>query len=106
MRKFPFKEIVPLSKLKFVCSLLSLLTAIKGCLSEFGLFSIGRALSSPPTPYQVQFVVSNNSITEVAMLNDNTVLLSILVMPMSWHNLDWNANCPIPARRLASPRMD
>ena len=33
--------------------ILSLFTAIKGCLSEFGLFSFGRALSSQPTPYQV-----------------------------------------------------
>ena len=31
----------------------SLLTAIKGSPSEFGLFAIGRALSSPPTHYQV-----------------------------------------------------
>ena len=35
------------------CWILSLFTAIKGCLSEFGFISIGRALSSQPTPYQV-----------------------------------------------------
>ena len=28
------------------------LSAIKGCLSEFGIFSFGQALSSQPTPYQ------------------------------------------------------
>ena len=36
-----------------LCWILSLVTAIKGCLSEFGLFPFGRALSSQPTPYQV-----------------------------------------------------
>ena len=43
------------------CSILSLLTAIKGCLSEFGLFSFGRVLSSQLTPYQVQtkFILPN-----------------------------------------------
>ena len=33
--------------------ILSLFTAIKGFLSEFGVFSFGLALSSQPTPYQV-----------------------------------------------------
>ena len=31
--------------------MLFLVTAIKGGLSEFGIFSFGRALSSQPTPY-------------------------------------------------------
>ena len=35
------------------CSILSLLTAIKGSPCEFDLFAFGRALSSQPTPYQV-----------------------------------------------------
>ena len=33
--------------------ILFLITAIKRCLSEFGIFSFGRAHSSQPTPYQV-----------------------------------------------------
>ena len=44
-------------------SILSLLAAIKGGLSEFGLFSVGhccqRALSSKPTPYQVLKIHEN-----------------------------------------------
>ena len=39
----------------FAYWILSLFTAKKGCLSAFGLFSFGRALSSQLTPYQVYF---------------------------------------------------
>ena len=46
--------VVRLGSLQFSsCSILSLWTAIKGCLFKFGLFTFGRALSSQPTPFQV-----------------------------------------------------
>ena len=37
----------------------------QGCISEFGLFLFGRALSSPPTPYQVLTIkISKTTDTE------------------------------------------
>ena len=44
--------VITLLHLLHSCWILSLFTAIKGCLSEFGIFR-RRALSSQPAPYQV-----------------------------------------------------
>ena len=45
--------VLNLNETNSVCSILSLLTAIKGCISEFDIFLVERALSSQPTPHQV-----------------------------------------------------
>ena len=47
--------VLNLNETNSVCSILSLLTAIKGCISEFDIFIVERALSSQPTPHQDQY---------------------------------------------------